>query len=228
MGSEINRCPNPKFGENELLRNSSKWGFFYSLIASNLPFFHYDYTGICIIIFPDSNTMQKWWRSHMKLDNYILLFLWIFFPILLWRMTPRSRLRETIATILFFQMLTWLVSIVLSNFGSFHSPDRMFKYASDINFTMEFLILPTFAVLFQLTFPISKGFIRRMFHYLFWVGIILFGMILLRAFTNIVEFEMDHLIISFFNFLIELWLCRRYILWMVKQQELKKDALYEN
>ncbi|WP_412759027.1 CBO0543 family protein [Neobacillus cucumis] len=140
-------------------------------------------------------------RANMYSDSYVMLILWIVLPFILWKVTPRNRLREVIATLLFFQMLTWLFSIFLTYFGLYEPPFRLFKNATKINWTMEYLVFPFFSVLFQLKFPKNEYFFRRLSHYLFWVGMILLAMILLGKISNIVNSNMESLIRSFFNFI---------------------------
>lgn len=164
----------------------------------------------------------------MKSDYIVLLLLWIILPIILWKVIPRNRLREAIATLLFFQMLTWLFSIYLTYFGFLESPIRIFKHATKINFTMECLVFPFFAVLFQLKFPTHANFIRRMLHYLFWIGIILSFMFLLGKFTNIMRIGMENIIRSFFNFIIELWICRRFVLWIMAHPDYERLEINED
>ncbi|WP_026574355.1 CBO0543 family protein [Bacillus sp. UNC438CL73TsuS30] len=158
----------------------------------------------------------------MKSDYLVLLLLWLIFPISLWKVIPRSRLREAIATLLLFQMLTWLFSIYLTYFGLLESPVRIFKHATKINFTMEYLAFPFFALLFQLKFPKNAHFIRRVLHYFFWIGIMLTFMFLMGKFTNIMKISMENLIRSFFNFIIELWICRRYVLWIMAHPDFER------
>ncbi|SET71677.1 hypothetical protein SAMN05216389_12260 [Oceanobacillus limi] len=158
----------------------------------------------------------------MNFDYYVMILFWIVIPIILWKVIPRSRIREAIAALLVFQMLTWLFSIGLTYAGLLYSPIRFFEEATTINFTMEYLLFPSVAVLFYLKFPQNANFTRRMVHYLFWVGVILSIMILLGTFTNLMVVRLDHLIRSFFNFLIELWICRHYVLWVTEQFETKR------
>lgn len=158
----------------------------------------------------------------MSLDYYVTISLWIFLPIILWIVVPHNRWREAIATLLFFQMLTWLFSIGLTFAGLLDSPVRIFKYATKISFTMEYLVFPSIAVFFQLTFPPAPRFIRRVFHYLLWVFIILISMFLIGLFTQLMVVKLDGLVRSFFNFIIELWLCRQYVLWIQHKSETKK------
>lgn len=158
----------------------------------------------------------------MNYDYYVLALLWIILPIILWKVVPRERMREAIAAFLFFQMLTWLFSIGLTYAGLLEAPIRFFKDATRINFTLEFLVFPTIAVLFQLSFPKRAKFSSRLLHYLLWVGITLSFMFLLGTFTNIMKVKVDNLIRSFFNFLIEFWLCRHYVLWIMKQPVAKE------
>jgi hypothetical protein len=158
----------------------------------------------------------------MNFNYFVLIILWVILPMVLWKSVPRNRLREAIATFLLFQMLTWLFSIGLTYVGLLESPIRFLKYATKVNFTMEYIVFPTVAVLFQLKFPNKANFVRGLLHYLQWIGIILTFMLLIGFFTDIMVVKMDNLIRSFFNFLIELWLCRRYVLWLIKQPELAK------
>ena len=158
----------------------------------------------------------------MKFDYFVMILLWIVLPFVLWKMVPRYRLREALATFLFFQMLTWLFSIGLTYSGLLESPIRIFKHATKINFAMEYLVFPTVAVLFQMRFPPNSNFRRRLLHYLFWVGVILSFMLVVGKFTNIMDVKLDNLIRSFFNFIIELWICRQYVLWIMQQPNLKR------
>ncbi|MBM7655888.1 putative membrane protein YqjE [Neobacillus cucumis] len=69
----------------------------------------------------------------MNSDSYVMLIIWIVLPFILWKVTPRNRLREALATLLFFQMLTWVFSIFLTYFGLYDPPFRLFKNATKIN-----------------------------------------------------------------------------------------------
>ncbi|WP_272495845.1 hypothetical protein [Bacillus pinisoli] len=42
----------------------------------------------------------------MTLDYYVIILIWVVFPLILWKVTPRNRLREAIGAFLFFHMLT--------------------------------------------------------------------------------------------------------------------------
>jgi hypothetical protein len=158
----------------------------------------------------------------MDYNHYVLIGLWVVLPIVLYIVVPRDRIREAMATFMFFQMLTWLFAIGLTYAGLLEAPVRIFKHATKISFTMEYLVFPTAAVLFQLNFPENPRFVRRLLHYLFWVGIILLFMFVLGKFTDIMDVKIDNLIRSFFNFLIEIWLCRRYVCWLLGGKELEK------
>lgn len=164
----------------------------------------------------------------MNFDYYVLTGILIVFPIILWKAIPRNRVREAIAAFLFFQMLTWLFSISLTFAGLLDAPVRFFKEATDINFTMEYMVFPTIGTIFQLRFPSQANYIKRVTHYLCYVCIILAFMFLIGTFTNIMTVKIDNLVRSFFNFFIELWLLRRYVLWAIKPQENSRIDTYAN
>jgi len=153
----------------------------------------------------------------MKYDYIVLISFWIIVPLVLWKIIPRNRIHEAISAFLIFHMLTWLFSIFLTNAGLFETPIRFFKYATKISFTLEYLIFPSFAVCFAVSFPKGAGYIKRSTHYMFWVLMILAFMFLLGTFTNIAQIKAGSLIRSFFNFTIELWICRQFVLWIMTQ-----------
>jgi hypothetical protein len=161
----------------------------------------------------------------MSVDIIVILLLWIILPLTLIVIIPRHRIRESVAAFLLFQTLTWVFSIGLSYFGFLASPVRLFENATNISFTSEYLVFPTAAVLFQLWYPNGSRKIRRAFHYVLSVGGILLFMCLLGSFTNIMTVKLDNLIRSAFNFTIELWLCRRYMVWLMKKTILKRPVV---
>lgn len=161
----------------------------------------------------------------MNTNIIAAILLWTVLPAMLWLIVPKYRLREAIATFMFFQMLSWLFSIALTAAGYLESPFRIFAYATKIGFTMEYLVYPSLAVFFQLSFPEKANYLRRSCHYLLWISMILLVMYVIGRFTDLLTLNEETLIRGFFNFLIVLWLVRQYILWMTKgTRSFKVDA----
>ncbi|MDZ5471561.1 CBO0543 family protein [Bacillus sp. 31A1R] len=136
---------------------------------------------------------------------------------------PKKRIRESIAVFLFFHFLTWLFSIGLTYFGLLEAPFREFPYATKINFSMEYMVFPTIAVFFQLLFPKRK--IYRIIHYILTVTFILFIMGVIGYFTEIMDVTKESLTRSALNFTVELWLCRKYITWLMDSEYTKKNKV---
>lgn len=160
----------------------------------------------------------------MNFNYFVLFCFWFICPIVLWNLIPRNRLREALAALMIFQMLTWLFSFGLTFAGLLEAPVRIFKHATEISFTMEYVVFPTVAVFFQLYFPKNANILRRILHYLLWVGIILSLMLAIGTFTDIMVVKIDIMIRSFFNFIIELWLCRQYVLWVMQHPVVSKES----
>jgi hypothetical protein len=160
----------------------------------------------------------------MTFDYGVLLGLWVVLPLLLLVVIPRSRVREFLVVLIFFQSLTWIVSIVLTAFGLLSSPVLEFGKATKINFTMEYLVFPVAAVLFHRWYPIGLGKVRQVLHYIISVAGILLFMFLIGRYTHIMKIEIGNLIRSGINFMFELWLCRKYMVWLLEKVKLSKDA----
>lgn len=149
----------------------------------------------------------------MSNELAVIIAIWVIFPIILYFAVPRERVREMIAVFLFFQMLTWLFSIVMTKFGVLSAPIREFPEATKINFSSEYIVFPTAAVLFQRWYPENSGKIRRAIHYLYCVGGIITFLFIIGKTTDLMDAQP---MTSAINFIFELMLCRRYIVWMLK------------
>jgi hypothetical protein len=156
----------------------------------------------------------------MSIEFVVIVAIWITFPFLLYYSVPRDRVRELIAVFLFFQMLTWLFSIVMTEFGVLSAPIREFPEATKINFTFEYLVFPTIAVLFQRWYPENGGKVRRGIHYLYTVGGIIGFMFIIGKTTDLMDAKPQT---SGINFVFELMLLRSYIVWMVKGEPFIKS-----
>lgn len=152
-----------------------------------------------------------------------ILISWIVSVVLLFIVVPRSRIREYLAVFLCFQALTWLTSIILTSFDMLSSPVRLFDRATKISFTSEFIVYPTVAVVFHRWFPSREGKMRVFFHYMLFVGgISLYTLV--GKFTGVMSFKMEYLFRYAFNFTFELWVCRRYIVWLMGNTKLQYNG----
>ncbi|MHC0036265.1 CBO0543 family protein [Pseudoneobacillus sp. C159] len=159
----------------------------------------------------------------MSFDYLVILALWVICPFILLITVPRYRIREFIAVFFIFQTLTWLFSITLTAFDLLSFPIRLFPNATKIGFTMEYLVYPTAAVLFYKWFPERATSLRRAWHYFFSVSGFILIMFLLGKYTNLLsKVSVNALIRSYFNFTVELWLCKLYVQWLLKKTTLQK------
>ncbi|QOR67848.1 hypothetical protein IM538_06865 [Cytobacillus suaedae] len=156
----------------------------------------------------------------MSNELAVIIAIWVIFPIILYFAVPRERIREMIAVFLFFQMLTWLFSIVMTKFGVLSAPIREFPEATKINFSSEYIVFPTAAVFFQRWYPENGGKIKKAIHYLYSVGGIILFLLIIGRTTDLMNAKPQT---SAINFLFELMLCRSYIVWMLKGEPFTKS-----
>jgi hypothetical protein len=160
----------------------------------------------------------------MSFDYVVLAMIWVVSILTLFIAVPKSRLREFVAVYLFFTSITWVFSIVLTAFGDLSTEIRLFEYATKISFTSEFLFYPAVAVVFHRLYPDNAGKLRVILYYLLFVGIIILYMYFLGRFTRIMNVEIpEQLIRTFFNFLFEFWVLRKYIVWLMGTMNLQAN-----
>ncbi|TYS18460.1 hypothetical protein FZC78_02670 [Rossellomorea vietnamensis] len=102
----------------------------------------------------------------MNKEVSILLLSWLLSIIVLIQCVPKDRKRIAHITFLFGQGIAWIYQYaqLLCNLVEF--PYREFENATKMSFSLYFLIYPTFGVIFIMFYPINKGRVRIIIHYL--------------------------------------------------------------
>ncbi|RXI96655.1 hypothetical protein DS745_23440 [Anaerobacillus alkaliphilus] len=141
----------------------------------------------------------------------------IVLSILLLKFVPRSKVREAHVSFLFQQVITWFFGLLVVEKGYLRYPYRiLFKKASRSSFAFEYFIFPAITVLFNLSYPKSKGILSKVFHIFSYSGVITGLEIIAVKYTKLITYVKWKWYWSFLSLSFSFILSRLYFRWFFK------------
>jgi hypothetical protein len=151
----------------------------------------------------------------MSKEFFILTFLWIISIITLFSIS-RGRTRLTQITFLFTQALAWLFEFTLVFFGLVKFPYREFKIATNMSFSLYYLIFPTVGVLFILFYPKKPIKLNLLLYYLFFSMVVPTFSSLAEKYSKLIQFINWNWEIHVIADLIIFYILKKFIFWFQK------------
>lgn len=123
----------------------------------------------------------------MSKEIIVLIISWIISIVLLVGKVPKNKKRDAQIVFSFAQSVGWLYVFIQSYFNNLVFPFREFPKATDMLFSLHFIIYPTFVVFFILCYPKSSGKWKIFFYYLVWISINQIYESLLEHYTDLID-----------------------------------------
>lgn len=103
----------------------------------------------------------------MLSDRIVLVCVWLAAAVLVACTIPWERKREAMVVFMFKQLITWLLGLLVVQYGLIEYPVREFAKATATSFAFEYFIYPSVCVVFVLRYPKHKSAIWKWGWYLF-------------------------------------------------------------
>jgi len=153
--------------------------------------------------------------------DYILILIECIVTIgLLIRFVPKNKIRHANVIFLFKFLLSWILSILVSEFRLIDYPIRPFPYAHKTSFTFESLVYPALCVIFNIHFPKEKSYFKRFMYYFYYCSAITILEVLTERYTDIIKYVHWTWYVTWITLFITFHISRAYYLWFFK---LNKD-----
>ncbi|SMC60082.1 CBO0543 family protein [Sporomusa malonica] len=124
----------------------------------------------------------------MSKEYWVILALAIASILLLTVFGRRDKPRESLLLLLMAQTVTWPATILLVFAGKIESPIRLFPNATDSNFILAFVFLPTVYVAYYWHYPRNKSRIVQIAHTLAFAGIGTLIHVAVQKYTNLLVY----------------------------------------
>ncbi|WP_199614807.1 CBO0543 family protein [Paenibacillus alkalitolerans] len=123
----------------------------------------------------------------MKMESMILVSVWIT-AFSLFFFIPRKKFRLAQTALLFKQMLTWIIGLVVVELGWIEYPVREFASVIRSSFTFEYLAYPIICGLFNARYPENRSLLFKLFYYSSYCTVITVVELLIEINTNLVNY----------------------------------------
>lgn len=151
----------------------------------------------------------------MSKEFFILAFSWVI-SIMTLLSISKGRTRLTQITFLLTQALAWLFEFILVFFDLVEFPYREFKIATNMSFSLYYLIFPTVGVLFILFYPKQASNLKVLLYYLFFSMVIPTYSSLAEKYSNLFQFINWNWGIHVLADLIIFYILKKFIFWFQK------------
>jgi hypothetical protein len=139
---------------------------------------------------------------------------------------PKTKVRQALVSFLSFQTLTWAGHLFLTENGTIEFPIRLFARATKGGILFNFLLFPMIFVWFILLLPGMTSLFKKIYHYAFFISIIVCFIKFTSDYTNLQNFlkgtPASRIIRLYINFIIYFVVCHIFVLWFSKRANLSK------
>jgi hypothetical protein len=152
----------------------------------------------------------------MNRDYILIIIEWIVTAGLLIRFIPKNKIREANVVFLFKYLLSWTLSIIISNYNLIIYPVRLFPYSHKTSFTFESFVYPALCAIFNINFPKDKSSFIKFMHYFYYCTVVTVLEIFTEKYTNILKYVHWTWYITWITLFITFFISRKYYLWFFK------------
>ncbi|MDZ5472385.1 CBO0543 family protein [Bacillus sp. 31A1R] len=151
----------------------------------------------------------------MSVEFFVLVILWVISIITL-LIISKGRTRLTQITFLFTQALAWIFEFIITFFKLVEFPYREFKVATEMSFSLYYIVFPTVGVLFILYYPKQLNKLKLLFYYLFFSMVIPIFTFSLERYSKLFHFINWNWTVHVLADLLIFYILKTFIFWFQK------------
>ncbi|MBM7570869.1 CBO0543 family protein [Aquibacillus albus] len=162
-----------------------------------------------------------------RLEKSIEISAWIVTSLLLLKYIPKNRIRESLVSFTFKQMVTWILGLIVVEKNLITYPYRLFfKKSNKASFTFEYFVYPALCTFFNLYYPEKRNNFIKFLYYFFHSSIITIFEIFAVKYTNLITYKKWAWYWSFISLWMTYYLSRLYHRWFFKDKSFNEKVFY--
>ncbi|MEH7307572.1 CBO0543 family protein [Neobacillus drentensis] len=123
----------------------------------------------------------------MKLEWWILLAVWVLTLGLL-LIIPKNKIRLAVTAFLFTQAITWILGLIVVEYGLITYPVRLFADVNRASFTYEFFVYPAVAGIFNVFYPYTQSMFIKFLYFASYCTALTVPEIFIEKYTDLIEY----------------------------------------
>lgn len=158
----------------------------------------------------------------MNIDIWIQVGALITTTIILLLFIPKEKKREAQLVFLFKLLITWFIGLFVVELRLIEYPIRFFPYATRSSFTFEYFVYPAICAVFNIRYPVGKGWFRGFLHYSLFCSIMTGIEVLCLYYTDIIVYLHWTWYVTWITLFLTFFISRKYYLWFFSYNKYKE------
>ncbi|MFC4803312.1 CBO0543 family protein [Neobacillus sp. GCM10023253] len=146
---------------------------------------------------------MEWWIliSVYAVSTGILFFI------------PKNKFRLAVVAILFKQVITFLIGLVVVELGLLEYPVRLFPSVNRTSFTYEYYAFPVICAAFNVWYPNKRSTLFQSAYYVGFTSVLTIGEIIIEKYTDLITYIHWAWYISWISICLSFFISRLFCRW---------------
>lgn len=146
---------------------------------------------------------MEWW---LLLSVYVVATGTLFF-------IPKNKFRLAVVAILFKQVITFLIGLVVVELGLLEYPVRLFPSVNRTSFTYEYFAFPVICAAFNVWYPNNRSTLLQLAYYAGFTSVLTIGEIIIEKYTDLITYIHWAWYISWISICLSFFISRLFCRW---------------
>jgi hypothetical protein len=148
----------------------------------------------------------------MRIEWWILLFVYIVATGILF-FIPKSKIRLAVVAFLFQQIITFLIGLVVVEFGLLEYPVRLFPTVNRTSFTFEYYAFPVICAAFNVWYPNNRSNLGQVGYYVGFSSVLTIAEVIIETYTSLINYIHWDWYTSLITIGLALYIARKFCVW---------------
>lgn len=154
----------------------------------------------------------------MRIEWWLLLSVWVVATGILF-FIPKNKIRLAVVAFLFQQIITFLIGLVVVEFGLLEYPVRLFPTVNRTSFTFEYYAFPVICAAFNVWYPNDRSILIQVGYYVGFSSVLTIAEVILEKYTNLINYIQWEWYTSLITIGLALYIAREFCIWFFTKGE---------
>jgi hypothetical protein len=148
----------------------------------------------------------------MRIEWWLLLSVYGIATILLF-FIPKSKIRLAVVAFLFKQIITFLIGLVVVEYGLIKYPVRLFPTINRTSFTYEYYVFPITCAMFNVWYPNNRSTLFQVGYYVLFSSVLTITEVFIEKYTNLIKYIHWEWYITWITLCLTFYMTRKFCIW---------------
>ena len=148
----------------------------------------------------------------MKIEWWILLSAYTVATGILF-FIPKNKIRLAVVAFLFKQVITFLIGLLVVQWGLIEYPVRTFASINRTSFDYEFYIFPATCAVFNVWYPIHQKALIQLGYYILFSTVLTIGEVIIEKYTELIKYIHWEWYTSWITIFLSFFIVRLFCVW---------------